>query len=509
MFKHDSRERFTNKGSLILVLLVIRLLVSPLAAQSPHCDTIAPPSRPPNLIVIFCDNLGYGDIEPFGSISHQTPNLNRMAKQGRKFTHFCVTAGVCTPSRASLMTGCYAQRVGMHTNPRDGIVLRPVSPYGLDPKEITIAEVLKARGYATAIIGKWHLGDQPQFLPTRQGFDHFFGVPYSDDMTQEVGKRIGNRLDGNLWPPLPLMKNESVIEAPVNRNGLTKRYTQEALKYIEAQKDVPFFLYLPQAMPGSTKAPFASPKFRGKSLNGPWGDSVEELDWSTGQILDKLTSLGLEKNTLVVFLSDNGAPLKPNLQDLSRGSNRPLHGRGYTTSEGAFRSPTIFWWPERIAANTTCTELATTMDLLPTFALLAGGHAPKDRIIDGHDIRPLLFGKAGSKSPYPVFYYYHSDQLQAIRSGPFKLFVPLSSPLRHPHFPAAGSKVPLLFDVVSDIGSTKDLANRHPEVVERLMKLANQARQELGDRNQPGKNQRPSGKIDRPSPRIMPPSRSR
>ena len=193
MFKHDSKEQFLNKGSLNLFLFVIELLVSPLAAQTPHCDTIAPPSRPPNLIVIFCDNLGYGDIEPFGSIIHQTPNLNRMAKQGRKFTHFCVTAGVCTPSRASLMTGCYAQRVGMHTNPRDGIVLRPVSPYGLDPNEITIAEVLKARGYATAIIGKWHLGDQPQFLPTRQGFAHFFGVPYSDDMTQEVGKRIGDR----------------------------------------------------------------------------------------------------------------------------------------------------------------------------------------------------------------------------------------------------------------------------------------------------------------------------
>ncbi|MDP7301653.1 MAG: sulfatase-like hydrolase/transferase, partial [Pirellulaceae bacterium] len=205
-------------------------------------------AKKPNFIIVYCDNLGYGDIEPFGSTLHGTPNLSRMAQEGRKFTHFCVTAGVCTPSRSSIMTGCYSQRVGMHVNERDGWVLRPVSPYGLHPDEVTIAEVLKQQGYATAIVGKWHLGDQPEFLPTRQGFDWFFGVPYSDDMTERVWDQ-----DGSHWPPLPLMENETVIEAPCDRDGLTKRYTERAMQWIAAHKAEPFFLYFPQAMPGSTK----------------------------------------------------------------------------------------------------------------------------------------------------------------------------------------------------------------------------------------------------------------
>ena len=242
---------------------------------------------------------------------HRTPHLNRMAREGCKFTHFCVTAGVCTPSRGSIMTGCYAQRVGMHHNSRDGHVLRPVSPYGLHPDEVTIAEILKQKGYATGIIGKWHLGDQPEFLPTRQGFDMFFGIPYSDDMTYETGQRIGDRFDGNQWPPLPLMDGETVVDAPVDRNLLTKRYTQRALEFIEQHQDEPFFLYFPQAMPGSTAKPFASPAFRGKSRNGPWGDSIEELDWSTGQLLDKLVELGIDRRTLVIWTSDNGAPCLP------------------------------------------------------------------------------------------------------------------------------------------------------------------------------------------------------
>ena len=307
----------------------------------------------PNFIVVYCDNLWYGDIEPFGSTLHRTPNLNRMAKEGRKFTHFCVTAGVCTPSRASIMTGCYAQRVGMHLNPRDGWVLRPVSPYGLHPDEVTVAEVLKEQGYATAIVGKWHLGDQPEFLPTRQAFDWFFGVPYSDDMTERVWDQ-----DGSKCPPLPLMENETVIQAPCDRNGLTKRYTERAMQWIAEHKDEPFFLYFPQAMPGSTSTPFSSEAFKGKSKNGPWGDAIEELDWSMGVILDQLNELGIAENTLVIWTSDNGAPINRDLNNLSRGSNRPLHGRGYTTSEGAFRVPTIVWQPGQVPADTTCDELS-------------------------------------------------------------------------------------------------------------------------------------------------------
>ena len=457
----------------------------------------------PNLIVVFCDNLGYGDIEPFGSTLHRTPNLTRMAREGRKFTHFYVSAGVCTPSRASIMTGCYAQRVGMHDNPRDGWVLRPVSPYGLHPDEKTIAQVLKAQGYATGIIGKWHLGDQPVFLPTRQGFDSFFGIPYSDDMTQETGQRIGTRMDGHTWPPLPLMEGETVIEAPVDRNRLTRRYSDRALAFIEENQRRPFFLYLAEAMPGSTAAPFASPEFQGSSRNGPWGDSVQELDWSLGRILDKLVELNIDSRTLVIWTSDNGAPGRPDLDDLSRGSNRPLFGRGYTTAEGGFRVPTIMWWPGRIPAGTVCDQLATTMDLLPTFAHLAGTQPPQDRKIDGHDIRPLIFAQPEAQTPYDAFYYYAQDQLQAVRSGPWKLFLPLKSFSRHPHFRKGQEPEPLLFHVVDDIGSTRNVASEHPDQVRRLTELAEIARADLGDSGRPGAHQRPPGKVDHPEPRLL------
>ncbi len=460
-------------------------------------------TRPPNFIVILCDNLGYGDVEPFGSRLHRTPSLNRIAREGLKLTHFYATAGVCTPSRASLLTGAYAQRVGMHTNPRDGQVLRPISPYGLHPDEITIAESLKPLGYATAIIGKWHLGDQPEFLPTRQGFDSFFGIPYSDDMTRAAGRRVGERMDGARWPPLPLMENETVVEAPVDRNLLTQRYTRRALEFIEENRDRPFFLYLPQAMPGSTRNPFAGERFQGKSRNGPWGDSVEELDWSTGRILDQLVELELDRHTLVIWTSDNGAPLSPDPASPARGSNAPLFGRGYTTAEGAFRVPAIAWWPGRIAPGSACRELATSMDLMPTLTRLAGGEPPRDRILDGHDIRPLLFAEPSAVSPYEAFYYYDRDQLHAVRQGPWKLFVPLDSFRRHPHFGDERPVEPLLFNLVNDVGSERNVAADHPEVVGRLMTLAERARTDLGDRGRPGANQRPPGVVEDPRPQMI------
>lgn len=459
----------------------------------------------PNFIIISCDNLGYGDIEPFGSTVHRTPHLNRMAREGRKFTHFCVTAGVCTPSRASLMTGCYSQRVGMHDNPRDGRVLRPISPYGLHPDEITIAELLRGCGYATAIVGKWHLGDQPEFLPTRQGFDLFFGIPYSDDMTADAGRRIGDRLDGPRWPSLPLMRNEDVVDAPVDRDLLTMRCTEEALRFISASQDRPFFLYFAQPMPGSTRAPFASPQFKGKSRNSPWGDAIEEIDWSTGQILDKLVERDLDKHTLVIWTSDNGAPLAADADDPSRGSNGPLFGRGYTTAEGAFRVPTIMWWPGTIPAGTVCEELATTMGVLPTFIPMAGGSVPQGRVIDGHDVRPLIVGEPDARTPYEAFYYYEGDQLQAVRSGPWKLFLPLESFRQHPHFKKGEPARPLLFHLYDDIGSTTNVAEEHPDVVRRLSMLAEQARVDLGDSGRKGSGQRPPGRVENPRPQISPP----
>lgn len=456
--------------------------------------------RPPNFIVIFCDNLGYGDIEPFGSTVHRTPHLNRMAAEGRKFTHFCVTAGVCTPSRASLISGCYSQRVGMHLNPRDYHVLRPISPFGLHPDEVTIAEALKAQGYDTGMIGKWHLGDQKPFLPTRQGFDFFFGVPYSDDMTQRVWSQ-----DGTHWPPLPLMENEKVIEAPVNRNGLTKRYTEIALDWIEKQKDKPFFLYIPQAMPGSTSEPFSSKEFRGKSKNGPWGDSIEELDWSTGQIMKHLENLGIAEDTLVVWTSDNGAPIRPEAGDITRGSNQPLHGRGYTTSEGAFRVPTIVWQPGTIPAGTVCEELTTTMDLLPTFLAMSGGEPLGDGVErDGYDATDLYLGKEDAKSPYPYFAYYYLDQLQAVRSGLWKLFLPLKTWARHPHYTTKGeTNGPLLFHLYDDIACETNVADQHPDVVKTLMGYAKEIRKDMGDLGKPGPGLRKPGKVETPVPVVL------
>lgn len=477
------------KTTLCSLFFTVPLLIGSVLADTEHR---------PNFIVIYCDNLGYGDVEPFGSIIHRTPNLNRMAAEGRKFTHFYVSAGVCTPSRASIMTGCYSQRVGMHYNPRDQDVLRPVSPYGLNPDEVTLAEALQAQGYATAHVGKWHLGDQLAFLPTRQGFDYFFGIPYSEDMTEQEWER-----DGSHWPPLPLMRGKEVIEAPADRNTLTKRYTEEAISWIEKNRDRPFFLYLPQAMPGSTPRPFASDAFRGKSKNGPWGDAIEELDWSTGKILDKLRELDLAESTLVIWTSDNGSPLAKDMADSRRGSNQPLFGRGYTTSEGAFRVPCLMWWPGRISAGTVCEELCSTMDLYPTFVNFAKG-TMDDTKRDGHDITPLILGEKNSKSPWEVFAYYDRDQLQAVRSGPWKLFLPLDEFVHHPHYQKGkGMQGPLLYNVVEDIGSTKDLATQQPEIVARLTAIAEDVKVDLGDSGRIGSGVRPPGKIENPVPRVL------
>lgn len=443
----------------------------------------------PNIIMVFVDNLGYGDVGCFGSKIHRTPHLDQMAAQGMRFTSFYVPAGVCTPSRASLMTACYPRRVGLHWNPLDGWVLRPVSQTGLHPDEITMAEVLKSQGYATSCIGKWHLGDQPDFLPTNQGFDEYFGIPYSDNMVG--GKRPG-------WPALPLMHNEKVIEAPVERNGLTKRYTEKAIQFIEAHRNTPFFLYLPHAMPGSTKAPFASKRFRGKSANGPYGDSVEELDWSMGEILAALKRLKIDDNTLVVWTSDNGAPR----QNPPQGSNLPWKGWGYNTSEGAMRMPCIVRWPGHTPAGTVCSELTTSMDLMPTFAHFAGAKMPADRIIDGKNISDLLLGKPAAKSPHDVFYYYHAQQLQAVRDHQYKLYLDLKKKQTGDNNRGNLSQV-RLYDLIADPQETTNLAKKKPEVVSRLITFAQQARKDLGDSNKQGANQRLAGKVENPKPQLL------
>ncbi len=453
---------------------------------------VAAKSRPPNVILILADNLGNGDVRCFnpGSL-HRTPNLDRMAAEGMKFTSFYVTSGVCTSSRASLMTGCYPRRVNMHASGGDTVVLQPVDRKGLNPDEITLAELLSQAGYATVCIGKWHLGDQTVFLPTRQGFDSYFGIPYSENQTK--GRASYN------WPELPLMRNETVIEAPVDRDYLTKRYTEEAIRFITENRDRPFFVYLPHAMPGSSPQSFASPAFRGKSRNGLYGDSVEELDWSVGEILATLERLGLDQNTLVVWTSDNGAVR----HDPPQGSCAPYKGWGYDTSEGAMRMPCIMRWPGKIPAGRVCDELCTTMDLLPTFAHLAGVKPPSDRIIDGQDMVSMLTARRGAKSRYDKngFFYYYREQLQAVRADNWKLYLPLGQKFVTFDRKTRRSDAEL-YDVRNDVREEHEVSAQHPAVVKRLLLLADKAREDLGDVNQPGKNQRPAGWVENPKPQL-------
>ena len=362
----------------------------------------------PNYVLIFCDDLGYGDLGCYGSAKNRTPRIDAMAKEGMRFTSFLSSSPVCTPSRASLLTGCYARRVGMHEDFTGHWVLIPRSRRGMHADEWTLPEILKAKGYATACIGKWHLGDQPPHLPTAHGFDEYYGIPYSNDM---ASARRGD-------PPLPLVQDTKVIEAPANQATLTKRYTSEAIQFIERNKSKPFFLYLPHTFPHLPL--FASKEFHGKSANGRYGDSVEEIDWSTGKILDALKQHGLDKNTLVIFTSDNGS------NGRNGGSNAPLSGAKGGTMEGGMRVPMIARWPGRIPAGGTCNELSSTMDFLPTFATLSGGLLSANKI-DGHDITPLLTGTKGAASPYEVFYYYRRRQLQAVRWGDWKWHLPLAN----------------------------------------------------------------------------------
>lgn len=442
----------------------------------------------PNIIVIFVDNFGNGDLGCYGSKLHRTPNVDRLASEGTKFTSFYVASGVCTPSRAALMTGCYPRRVNMHVSAIGGAVLQPVAQKGLNPTEVTMAEVLKSAGYATMCIGKWHLGDQPDFLPTRQGFDDFFGIPYSDDMTKDKKPEV--------WPELPLMRGEKVIEAPADRDHLVKRCTEEAIRFIEAHQKSPFFLYLPHTMPGSTAHPFSSENFRKKSANGDYGDSVEELDWSTGEIMAALKRLKLEDNTLIVWTSDNGAVRR----NPPQGSNAPYRGFGYDTSEGAMRMPCVMRWPGNIPAGVVNDALCSTMDMLPTFAAIAEAKLPAQKI-DGHDITSLLMDARNTKSPWDDdgFFFYHMDQLQAVRAGDWKLYLPLK--VKHINLKRTGAPTKAeLYDVRHDVSEEHEVSAAHPDVVARLSALAEKARADVGDVDHAGSGQRAAGmvKVARP-----------
>ena len=440
-------------------------------------NSLAAEERPPNFIVIFCDDLGYADLGCFGAEEIKTPQIDRMAAEGMRLTSFYSTSGVCSPSRSSLLTGCYPRRVNMHVNQKNLCVLFPADRKGLNPSETTIAETLKTKGYATLCVGKWHVGDHPNFLPHKQGFDSYFGIPYSNDMNR---KEV----------PLPLVRNQKAIEAPVDQTTITSRYTKEVVQFIHASKDKPFFVYLPHTFPHVPL--FASPRFKGKSAGGRYGDTIEEIDWSTGEILKALKEAKVDERTLVLFTSDNGSKQK--------GSNLPLRGRKGQTWEGGQRVPCVARWPGKIPARSENGEITSTLDLLPTLAKLAGADLP-DKPIDGQDVSPILFGEEGAKGR-ESFYFYQMDQLQCVRAGKWKLHLALESKKRNWGKPEG--KVPAqLFDLDADVGESKDLAAKNPTVVKRLLAIAETAREELGDGGRQGKGQRKAGWVEEPSPRLM------
>jgi len=462
----------------IISLLFFAVVLSPIAIRA--ADSIAESQRP-NFVVILIDDMGYGDIGPFGSKLNRTPRLDRMASEGMKLTSF-YAAPVCTPSRAQLMTGCYAKRVSLPN------VIGPVAKVGISSSERTVAELLKAQGYATMCIGKWHLGDQPEFLPTQHGFDHYLGLPYSNDM----GKNNRGA------PPLPLLRDKRVIEAPVEQNKLVELYTNEAIKFITANQSHPFFLYLPHT---AVHVPIHPGKaFQGKSGNGRYGDWVEEVDWSTGRVLDTLRDLKLDSRTMVLFTSDNG-PWRSQGKDA--GVAGPLRGGKASTWEGGMREPTIARWPGKIPGGAVCDAVLSEMDVLPTIVKLAGGTVPSERTIDGKDIWPLLAGES-KQSPHEALFYFSGNRLEAVRSAEWKLAIAQQIELGIDKEPKPTTKPfePILFNLDADIGETTDVAAQHPDIVKRLQSYIQQMDADLGITGR-GPGVRASGVVKQPQPLLM------
>jgi len=457
----------------LFVGLSLILLFAPLASL-----TAEEPAKP-NIVIIFVDDLGYADIGPFGATKQKTPNLDRMAEQGMKLTSF-YAAPVCSVSRAQLMTGCYGARVSV-----PGVYF-PAGAQGLNPKEFTIAERLKEHGYATQCVGKWHLGDQPEFLPTKQGFDHYFGIPYSNDM-QKKSKETAERV-------VPLLRDEKVAEllTDTQQSRIVERYTDEAIGFIRSNKDKPFFLYLPHT---AVHTPiFPGEKFRGKSSNGRFGDWVQEVDWSVGQVLDTLRDLKLAEKTLVLFTSDNGPWL---VKGADGGSALPLRGGKGSTWEGGVRVPTIAWWPGKIAPKSSSDAVAGTIDVLPTCVALAGGKVPAEPVIDGRDLSPVLFGTS-KESQREAHYYFAGYNLQAVRQGPWKLaLVPQPDSLGKGNA-LDSSTNPRLYHLGNDIGETTDVAIKNAAVVDQLTALAMKMTDAIG--GQAPKARRPAGVVTNPKP---------
>ena len=426
--------------------------------------------RPPNVVLIYADDLGYGDVGVYGARAIRTPHVDRLAREGVRFTDFYAAQAVCSASRAALLTGTYPNRIGILG------ALFPTSTNGIADGETTLAELLKARGYATAIYGKWHLGHLPPFLPTRHGFDDYLGLPYSNDMWPSHPERMQ-------FPPLPLYSGDAVLTVNPDQAQLTGEYGRRAVAFIERNRERPFFVYLAHTMPHVPI--FASDRFRGRSRQGLYGDVVEEIDDSVGQVAAALRRLGLERETLVFFASDNGPWLS---YGDHAGSAGPLREGKGTAFEGGVRVPFVARWPGRIPAGTIVREPAMTIDVLPTIARLVGAPLP-ERPIDGLDISPLLLGEAGARSPHDALLFYYGTELRAVRGGRFKLVLPHRSQTLDGPAGSGGrpgkyrqAEVPLaLYDLGADVGETTDVASAHPDVVKRLLEAAEKAREDLGD----------------------------
>jgi arylsulfatase A-like enzyme len=469
-------------------LLCLLILIGPALStwwQQPAAAADAPL---PNIVIVFADDLGYGDIGCFGATGYETPHLDRLANEGMKFTSFCVAQAVCGASRAALLTGCYPNRIGILGAPG------PRTAHGIHEGELLLSELCRQQGYATAIFGKWHLGHHRPFLPLQHGFDEYFGLPYSNDMWPFHPE------NPQAYPDLPLMEGNEVVNpkvTPEEQRQLTTWYTERAVDFIERHHTRPFLLYVPHAM---CHVPlFVSDKFAGRSARGLFGDVIMEIDWSVGEIVAAIERHGLEQRTLVIFTSDNGPWLS---YGDHAGRAGPLREGKGTMWEGGVREPCVMRWTGKIPAGTVCDELAATIDILPTVAGLIGGKLP-EHPIDGRDLWPLMSGRPGARSPHEAYYYYWGKELQAVRSGPWKLHFPHS----YRTLEGAGGKDGIpgkyktvhtelgLYNLRTDVGETRNVADQHPEVVARLQAFADEARLELGDEQtkQQGRGLRPAG----------------
>ena len=426
----------------------------------------------PNIVLINCDDLGYGDIGCYGSPLNRTPALDRLASEGVRFTDFYMAAPVCSPSRGAMMTGCYPTRIGFGWFKYRWVLL-PGHEVGLNPEEITFPKLLQEAGYATKLVGKWHCGDQKPFLPTKHGFDSYYGLPYSNDMGMQGNKPT--------YPPLPLMRDEEVVQEQPDQAALTERYVEDCIRFIRTNRDNPFFLYFAHMYVHTPL--FVPPRFLNEARNGPYGAAVECIDWAADAILYELERCGLTDNTLVIFTSDNGSTAR------NGGSNAPLRGKKGTTWEGGQRVPCIMRWPGEIPPGTVCREVATAMDFYPTLVDLADGDMPKDRIIDGKDIRSLMCEPGAADSPHETFFYYLKNNLEAVRWGKWKL-----------HVHKGDIAIRELYDLEADIGETTNLCEQHPDIVRKLEQRLHECREDIGDdvTGVTGRNVRPHGEVGTP-----------